>query len=76
MQDSNRTLLTFMVRCYFLGTQLRIPPAKRRIAMEKNQSAEQLMVYREKEYKCPIDITLAVARLMECTFSAVFLPGL
>ena len=44
--------------------------------MEKNQSAEQLMVYREKEYKCPIDITLAVARLMECTFSAVFLPGL
>lgn len=28
--------------------------------MQKNQSAENLMVYREKEYKCPIDITLAV----------------
>ena len=28
--------------------------------MENNQSAENLMVYREKEYKCPIDITLAV----------------
>ncbi|MRR58829.1 MAG: transcriptional regulator [Deltaproteobacteria bacterium] len=28
--------------------------------MEKNSSAENLMVYREKEYKCPIDITLAV----------------
>lgn len=28
--------------------------------MEKNSNAENLMVYREKEYKCPIDITLAV----------------
>lgn len=28
--------------------------------MENNQNAENLMVYREKEYNCPIDITLAV----------------
>ncbi len=28
--------------------------------MQKNQAAEDLMVYREKEYKCGIDVTLAV----------------
>ena len=28
--------------------------------MEKNQEKEDLMVYREKEYKCGIDATLAV----------------
>jgi len=28
--------------------------------MQKNQAAEDLMVYRDKEYKCGIDVTLAV----------------
>jgi DNA-binding HxlR family transcriptional regulator len=28
--------------------------------MQKNQVAGQMMVYREKEYKCPMDVTLAV----------------